>query len=491
MPYVLGLVMGSTTTTAAISRLRGRRWAAPEVVQLGARSAGIPTVLQLAASGSFTVGDAVSPHGRVVRGFTRRIGDDVPVLAGGEPVQPQTLTAVLAAWVVERVQEAEGERPDLIVVGHPAHWGPYRRKILTEALREIGLLDSALLPAPVLAAESVARSGAGGDLLAVHTLGGSGYDAAVVRGTQPMGYEVVGALPGVEPLGGTDFDEALVAHVRDQAGEALRGADPADPQLRLAMFGLRHECVLAKERLSTAAETDVTFRVPQRTGAVREERVTVTRAAFADLIRPSVQLTVDNVARAVRTCGLRPRQLDGVVLIGGSANIPLVAELVGAEFPGAVILPDDPRTAVAVGAAVAARQLLTGESPPRPAPPPAPVERQVSAPPPPPPSRAVTVPPDEDDDEPADGPPPRPPVTVTPLDLPSTKQPNRRGRRGGKGMLTFGILGAQRLLAIVVGIMLWMGPATDDPRHAAWDPAAPAGTADGVAPGAGAPGGRR
>jgi molecular chaperone DnaK (HSP70) len=422
MPYVLGIDIGGTTTSAAVSRLSNAGWAAPEVVRLGVRSAAVPSVLHVSSDGALTVGDpAQFDAGRVARGFIRRIGDDVPLIVGGEPCTPQALTAVLAMWVVERVLAHEGEPAEQVVISHPASWGAYRRELLHRALWDIGLANVTLLPEPVVAAESHAARGWGGGTLGVFSLGGTDFEASVVRWANPVGFRLLGSAAAVEAFGGADVDEALVGHVRSRLDPEMRKGYAEGPQARVALFGLRRECRRVKEELTAAGAADVVL-----TASHGRVRVPVTRAELEELIRPAVQVSVDTLARVVRSCGLRPQDLDGVLLVGGAARMPLVAELVGNALPGPVTVEPEPQTTAAAGAALAAVQVVSPRE-----------ERQndpmwtsqlpVIASPNPEPAPYV-----EQGDTGA-GPPPRPPVKITPLKLPRMRSAQR----------LFGLVGGQ------------------------------------------------
>ncbi|NJC69006.1 Hsp70 family protein [Planosporangium thailandense] len=429
MAYVLGIDIGDTCTAAAICRHVGPSWSAPEVVALGAHSSVVPSALYVSATGSLTVGDPgrdgpLVDGGRITRGFMRRIGDETPLVVAGESCTPQTLAAVLAMWVVEQAVAREGADPEHLVVTHPPSWGTYRKQLLHEALWEIGLTGVTLLAGPVTAAENHSFHGFAGRTLAVYALGGNSVTSSVVRRTQPAGFEVVACQEAVEPLGGVDFDEMLTDQLVAVLAEQLGAAQLDDPRVRLALFGLRNECRRAKERLSTSMETEISVHLPQ--GPVR---LPVTRAAFEELIRPALRPTVDRLDRTIRSCGLRPDQVDGVLLVGGSARIPLVADLVSAHFPGQVTVAADPQVAVAAGAALAACQILALASRPRPVaqwrPRPAPIEYQADDRLPAPhegPGRG-------DHEQPA--PPSRPPVKITPLTLPKMRSAPRlvAGRR--------------------------------------------------------------
>jgi actin-like ATPase involved in cell morphogenesis len=366
---------------------------------------------------------------RIARGFLRRIGDDVPLVVAGEACTPQTLAAVMAMWVVERVVAQEGGHAEQIVLSHPPIWGPYRKQVLHEALWEIGLTNVTLVPKPVTAAESHAFQGFAGRTLAVYALGGTSFATSVVRRTHPAGFEILHSLEGVEPLGGADFDEALTSHVRSVLARQLGAHQLDDPQVRLALFGLRGECARAKERLSAATETDVRLHLPQG-----PTRIPVTRAQFEEMIRPALQLTVDTLIRTVRSGGMHPDQLDGVLLVGGSARIPLVAELVAAQLPGPVTVEADPQVTTAAGAALAACQIVSLATRRRQDP----ESRRPAAAigyPDGDPSMLPQQAPDNYQDQPQD-PPPRPPVKITPLKLPRTRTARLVP---GRGFMAFGV----------------------------------------------------
>ncbi|MFC0527936.1 Hsp70 family protein [Phytohabitans kaempferiae] len=405
MPYVLGIDIGGTTTTAAVSRLGNAGWQAPEAVRLGVRSTAVSSVLHVSGDGALTVGEPMQlDAGRVARGFVRRIGDDVPLIVGGEPCTPQALTAVLAMWAVERVLAHEGEPAEQVVVSHPAAWGTYRRELLHRALWEIGLADATLLPEPVVAAESHAARGWRGRTFGVYSLGGSDYEASVVRWAGGTGFQLLGSAGAIEPFGGADVDEALVGHVRSRLDRDLRDVFANGPQARIALFGLRRECRRVKEELTSATEAEVVLSTSHG-----DVRVPVARGELEELVRPALELSVETLARVVRSCGLRRRELDGVLLVGGTARMPLVAELLRAALPVPVAVEAEPQGTAAAGAALAAVQIVSPAAARRQDPMWNPERGAIEA-------SNHEPPPFVQEDVDA-GPPPRPPVEITPLRL--------------------------------------------------------------------------
>lgn len=335
MPYVLGIDIADSHVSAAVCRVVGANWAPPEIVTLDNYRHALPSVLHVSPAGTFTVGDgSTTDGGRIAREFVRRIGDNIPMVVTGQPYSPQALAALLVIWVAEQVAGLEGSHPDHIVLSHPAGWGPFRKQLLSEALWGVGLADVTLLAEPVAAAESHGWDAPAGRTFGVYSLGGNDFATSVVRRVHAGGFELLGTHQGGEPLGASDFDEALARH----AGKALGK--------HYAPGGLREECTRAREELTVATETDI-LGVP------------VTRGEFEEMIAPALRLTVDTLIRTVRLIGLGPQDLHGVVLAGSGVRTPLVADLIGAEFPCPVMADPDPQVTAAAGAALAACQILS------------------------------------------------------------------------------------------------------------------------------------
>ncbi|MEU8079970.1 Hsp70 family protein [Catellatospora citrea] len=411
MSYVLGIDLSGTHLSVARSSCTGWTWGPPEPVRLGANAYTVPAVLRVAADGAFSVGDQVAEgpmvdgH-RIARGFVQRVGDDVPQLVAGEPCLPHTLTAVLADWAVERAQAQTGHRPEHLAISHPAAWGEHRRGLLRRALWDTGLGEATLLPVPVAAATAHLGHESGGRTLAVLSMCGNGFETSVVRRT-PTGFTMPGCRQGVDPLGGDDFDEALAELVRARLTREFGRGYLQDPQIRLALLDLQSACAKARPAFTTAAQTEVLVPLPLGLTAVP-----VGRAAFGEAVRPMLLLLVDTLLRTVRDAGMRPDQLDGVLLTGAAAHLPLLAEMIGEQLPSDVAVCADPQPTAAIGAALVAQRLIsTAWQAPRDEP-----RRHAAAP-------------DPDDDGPVpDGgvawhepAPPRPPVRITDLSLPRSR----------------------------------------------------------------------
>lgn len=361
MGYRLGVDLGTTFTAAVVHRPGSSSGSAPTVVSLGERAATMPSVLFLGADGQVLVGEpaerrAVTDPDRVVRRFKRRIGDETPLLMGAEGTQSgafaaHAIAARMIALVADRVAEQEGGAPDAIAVTVPAGWGDHKKELLTTALVREGLIAVTLVSEPAAAALAYAATGRlrTGSTLAVYDFGGGTFDAALLRVETDGRFTPVGTPSGLPNLGGIDFDDAVLAYVLGTAGPQTPGVDPDDPLHVTAMTRLRRECVEAKEALSA----DTTATVPVLLGAA-QTTVRLTRGEFEAMIAGAVEETCTCIEAALVSAGLTRKNLDRILLTGGSSRIPLVSQLLSARYPGVALERDiDPKLAVATGAVLA------------------------------------------------------------------------------------------------------------------------------------------
>jgi hypothetical protein len=398
LPYTLGIDVGASRAAAAITRLDGPHRGAPH---------------------------PVSPVSADPGPFVGRIGDDVPIVLGNRQHNAHELMATGIDRIVEQVAAHHGDRPVRVTVTHPSTWGPYRIDLLREALSRVGLGDSVLVPEPLAAATAAAARHRidGPAPVAVYDIGGSSVTATLLR-PSPGGFEIIGRSETAEHPAGADFDDELVALVT--AGRPDPGAAAWDD-----LQQLRQECVQAKHTLSVAPEA-----------VVPPLQVRVTRAEFEELIRPLLHQGVDVLLRALSNAGLTPERLGAVVLVGGSARIPLVRQVLGERLRRPVLVDGAPEATIAAGAA-----LMASRSLPEPVNPVAEtvIMAKITD------ETVVLFPmndPDAFDDEPAtEEPPARPPVETEPPQLVPAKpalaaapRGRRRRRKASRRGLVIGVI---------------------------------------------------
>ena len=362
---ILGVDLGTTYTAAATNDARG----VPEMVALGNRTAEIPSVLLLKSDGEFLVGEAAerrafSEPDRVARQFKRRLGDATPLLLGGSPFSPEALMGRVLKHVVSRASALRGARFASTVVCHPANWGPYRMELLGQAAKMAEIDDVRFLPEPVAAA--VHYTGQAkldpDEIVVVYDFGGGTFDVAVLQ-RRGESFEVIGTPAGLEHLGGLDLDEAVFGHVTQSLAGSLAGLDGNDPAVITAVGRLRDECKAAKEALSSDTDTSIPVLLP---GIQTEIRIT--RAEFEAMILPSIIDTVATTTRAIRDAGIEATDVGRVLLVGGSARVPLVAQLLGEELGRPIVIDTHPKHAIALGAALWGATEVRDVAAPTPAP---------------------------------------------------------------------------------------------------------------------------
>lgn len=329
MHYQIGLDLGSTRTATATCR---------EVPRLESVT---PTVVFANTDGSLVIGEeaerrASTDPSRVARRFLRRVGDPTPLRLGGTTLSADVLTA---RFVTTLLAPHNGQ----VAIAYPAAWGPHR----LESLRGAGLSDVLFVPAPQAAAVAYDERARlePGSVVATYDLGGGGFEAAVVRKLADS-WALAGRPEDAE-VGGLDFDEAVFAHVVESL--EWDSLDTGNPVVLAAVADLRRACTAAKEQLSS----DTEVRIPVAVPGISVREVRLTRAEFEEMIRPALAETTTALVRALQNAGVAPNELAAVLLVGGSARIPLVTQEVSALL-GRSVTPAF-EGMVAVGAALSAR----------------------------------------------------------------------------------------------------------------------------------------
>ncbi|MEV7826465.1 Hsp70 family protein [Microbacterium enclense] len=353
-PYYLAIDVGTSRTAAATARSApdGALLAAP--LPLGRNADSTPTTVFISDSG-LLFGDAAERRGtaqpeRLVREFKRRIGDDVPIVAGDRRFSPQDLYALVVGWVIGTAVEREGQHPAGIAVSVPVTWGEYRTQLVQDAIGRLGWSDVQVITEPEAAARHYEATHPldTGRALAVYDFGGGTFDTVILQKAADGRVDFVGSPVGIPDLGGADFDDIVLRHTVRAAGipaSALAGVQ-SDAGLRMAVASLRRECVDAKESLSFDGEAVVPVLIGDGHGAVR-----LTRAEFEDMIEPEIERTVEVMEIALEQSGLTADDLDAILLTGGTSRIPRVAQLLSERFDRPIAIDADPKAIIALGAA--------------------------------------------------------------------------------------------------------------------------------------------
>ena len=347
---IIGIDLGTTNSEVAI--ISGGR---PEVVREDG-DAIVPSCVGLDETGNVIVGrrarnQSVLAPERTVLSIKRRMGSGERVSMGHEEYTPQEISALILKALRARAARALGHDVRRAVITVPAYFTDAQRQATREAGEIAGLEVVRIVNEPTAAALSYESGGEGSRRILVYDLGGGTFDVSVVAIED--GVVEVLASTGDNRLGGDDFDaviaERLATHIETELG--IEGAR----ENRLLQARLRRAAEEAKIELSTRPWVRVEEdHVASVDGEPKHLSCELSRADFERDIDELLARTMRSVTTALDDAGVRPGQLDRILLVGGSTRIPgivrLLSERLGQEPHGEV----DPDLCVALGAAVQA-----------------------------------------------------------------------------------------------------------------------------------------
>ncbi|WP_219905426.1 Hsp70 family protein [Actinopolyspora mortivallis] len=382
MPYVLGVHLGTTTTSAAVMGRNGGRWTTPVPFPLGTTRPEVPSLVRRLPDGGYLVGEAAAQRAEAPEWtcshFVTSLGEDAPLLLGGEFVPAQRLVATVVEWVADQVTHRHGYPPEHIAVAHNCWWGPHRTHLVHRALAELGITDVTLLPETLaVAVDYVSKQTvADGGTIVVGNTGGSGSGVAVLRKHEQSSSADLSARgpgSGLEPLGptvesetpaGAELDELVLERVRTEFADSFARLDPADPGHRAAASRLRAECTRAREELSHRELARFSVPLPDEPGEFE-----LSRGGYERMARARLEWLPEMLVQTVQSVSLAPEDLEAVVLAGGPARTPLLRELVRQRLHERVPAPDasgppvrvdgSPELVAARGAAFRAAEVLS------------------------------------------------------------------------------------------------------------------------------------
>ncbi len=289
--------------------------------------------------------------------FPFRLADDLAagevlrIKLGNKTYTPPEISAFILRQLKRNAERYFGGPVSKAVITVPAYFNDAQRQATKDAGRIAGLEVLRLVNEPTAASLAYGLDKKETATVAVYDLGGGTFDISILKLHEGI-FEVI-ATNGDTHLGGDDIDNLLIAialdDIQGDLGMDVRRSGEAVQTIRKAVID-------AKIALSSQDETTLDVALP--TG--KRYRRKITREQYEQLIRPVVDRTVGPVRQAMKDAGLTAKQIDEAVLVGGSTRIPLVRQLVEAQFertPHADLNPDE---VVALGAAVQANILGGG-----------------------------------------------------------------------------------------------------------------------------------
>jgi molecular chaperone DnaK len=278
----------------------------------------------------------------------------------GKRYSPPEISAMILQKMKQTAEDYLGYKVEKAVITVPAYFNDSQRQATKDAGKIAGLDVLRIINEPTAAALAYGLDKKKDEKVAVFDLGGGTYDISVLELYDVEGsrqFEVK-STNGDTHLGGDDFDQRVIDWLvsefkRDQAIDLSK-----DP---MALQRLKEAGEKAKMELSTTQSTDINlpFITADQSGP-KHLNYSLTRAKFEQLVDDLIQRTIPPMEQALKDAGIKPNEIDEVLLVGGSTRIPKIQDIVKKFFgkePNRGVNPDE---VVAIGAAVQGA-VLTGE----------------------------------------------------------------------------------------------------------------------------------
>jgi molecular chaperone DnaK len=298
-----------------------------------------------------------SEAGRVPYEVVQGDNDTPRVRIGDRLYTPQELSAMILQKMKKTAEDYLGHEVSRAVITVPAYFDDASRQATKEAGEIAGLKVERIINEPTAAALAYGLDKKTRDMkIAVYDLGGGTFDVSVLELGE--GVFEVKSTNGDTHLGGDDFDQVII----DWLAEEFRSEENIDLRKDpMALQRLKEAAEKAKIELSSSTETEINLPYVTAVDGVPKHLVRkLTRAKFEQLADSLIRRTLEPCKKALEDAGMKPADIDEVILVGGSTRIPAIQKLVEDFFgrtPGKGVNPDE---VVAIGAAIQGA-VLTGE----------------------------------------------------------------------------------------------------------------------------------
>ena len=371
MSKIIGIDLG--TTNSCVSVMEGSE---PVVIPNAEGKRTTPSVIAFVEDGEIKVGDpakrqAVTNPEKTIASVKRFMGNkfsesskDVKTVAykvvkgdndtprvdiDGRLYSPQELSAMVLQKMKKTAEDYLGATVSEAVVTVPAYFNDSQRQATKEAGEIAGLKVQRIINEPTAAALAYGMDKGGSDKkIAVYDLGGGTFDISILELGDGV-FEVL-STNGDTHLGGDDFDQVII----DFLAEEFKTNEQIDlREDSMALQRLKEAAEKAKIELSSSTQTEINLPYVTATSSGPKHLVTtLTRAKFEQLSDELVKRSMEPVKKALKDASLTKKDIDEVILVGGSTRIPIIQKEVESLFgkkPSKGVNPDE---VVAVGAAI-------------------------------------------------------------------------------------------------------------------------------------------
>jgi molecular chaperone DnaK len=328
MKYVLGIDLGTTNSVVSVFK-RGKI----ETILIEGQKT-LPSVVSFKDRDTMLVGHAAKKRllldpEHSVSSVKRFMGNHKKKFdIFGKSYDPIGISAIILRRIMEEAEKNLNEKCRDAIITVPAYFTDAQKEDTKKAGTQAGLNVMRLIPEPTAAAIAYGLDKGKDQTILVYDLGGGTFDVSILR---IVGNDFkVKAVDGDALLGGDDFDNAIVDHLiwafKKKTGIDLQ--DDGQKDAKVVRQQLKEAAEKAKIELSQAKTTEII--VPEIMGRTLEEELSL--ETYNGLIRPFLDKTVKKIRAVLKEAGMSARDIDRVILVGGSTRNTAVKEIVTEEI---------------------------------------------------------------------------------------------------------------------------------------------------------------
>ncbi|MCP3935505.1 MAG: molecular chaperone DnaK, partial [Actinomycetia bacterium] len=281
---------------------------------------------------------------------------DVAIQVRDKSLAPPEISAMVLRKLRDAAEAHLGEKVTRAVITVPAYFNDAQRQATKDAGRIAGLEVERIVNEPTAAALAYGLEKKSDETIAVFDFGGGTFDISILEVGE--GVVEVKSTNGDTHLGGDDLDHKLIRWIVEELKKD-QGIDLS--QDKMALQRLKESAEKAKCELSSVTETEINLPfITADASGPKHLQMKLNRAKFEQLVEDLLKRTLGPCERALADAGLKPGDIDEVVLVGGSTRIPKIQEMVESFFGKAPHKGVNPDEVVAIGAAIQAG-VLGGE----------------------------------------------------------------------------------------------------------------------------------